>query len=607
MIMVTRKSTDKVILVIVAVAVIMCLLATAMSSEITKRIGGNGINMEYESALFDNSEIMEINIEMPEDSWNDMQANAMLEEYSSCDVTINGHKVRHVAIRPKGNTSLRTIVDDPTTDRYSLKLEFDHFEKGQNCLGLDKLILNNNFADATQMKEAVIYDMFRFLNADASLVNYAKVSVNGKYRGVFLALEAVDDSFMLRNYGTQDGELYKPENMPPPPPGGMTPPPGGMPPPPPGGMPPPPQGGMPPPPSGGMPPPPGMGGGGSNLNYTDDLLESYSTIWESEVTKTGKSDHSRVVKALKFINEGSDLEDYLDMDNILKFMAVHVFAVNMDSFSGQMAHNYYLYEYKGKLNILPWDYNLSLGGMPSFGDFGNDGTSIVNDAIDTPFAGTKFFDAVLENEEYREKYHSYLKELADNYVNGGVFDETYNRIDSQIKELVKTDPTAFYTYDEYDKAVKTFYDTIKLRAESVKGQIDGSIPSTDEGQSLDPSKLIDGSSLDITAMGQMPLPPGRMPPMAEGESSDKPETPSIAEQPAPDGLPEGEMPPPPPGGMPQGGMPQGGPGEGNMPPPPFQMSAEPAPIQPESLITLAVCLVVMVAALVGALCLKRKK
>ena len=37
--MVTRKSTDKVILVIVAVAVIMCLLATAMSSEITKRIG----------------------------------------------------------------------------------------------------------------------------------------------------------------------------------------------------------------------------------------------------------------------------------------------------------------------------------------------------------------------------------------------------------------------------------------------------------------------------------------------------------------------------------------------------------------------------------------
>ena len=177
--MVTKKSTDKVILAIVAVAVIMCLLATAMSSEITKRVGGKGINMEYESGLFDNSEVMDINIEMSEDDWNNMLADAMLEEYSSCDVTINGHKVKHVAIRPKGNTSLRTIVEDPDTDRYSLKLEFDHFEKGQTCLGLDKLILNNNFSDATQMKEAIIYDMFRFLDADASLVNYAKVSVNG--------------------------------------------------------------------------------------------------------------------------------------------------------------------------------------------------------------------------------------------------------------------------------------------------------------------------------------------------------------------------------------------------------------------------------------------
>ena len=30
---------------------------------------------------------------------------------------------------------------------------------------------------------------------------------------VYLALEAVEESFMLRNYGTQDGELYKPDSM----------------------------------------------------------------------------------------------------------------------------------------------------------------------------------------------------------------------------------------------------------------------------------------------------------------------------------------------------------------------------------------------------------
>lgn len=73
-------------------------------------------------------------------------------------------------------------------------------------------------------------------------------------------------------------------------------------------------------------------------------------------------------------------------------MAVHTFSVNMDSLSGSMAHNYYLYEYDGQLNMFPWDYNLSFGGM-SMGGSGS-ATEMVNDAIDTPFSGTKFFDAL---------------------------------------------------------------------------------------------------------------------------------------------------------------------------------------------------------------------
>ena len=63
------------------------------------------------------------------------------------------------------------------------------------------------------MKEAIVYDMYQYLGADASLYNYAEISVNGVYWGVYLALEAVEESFLLRNYGTEGGELYKPENM----------------------------------------------------------------------------------------------------------------------------------------------------------------------------------------------------------------------------------------------------------------------------------------------------------------------------------------------------------------------------------------------------------
>jgi spore coat protein CotH len=472
--MIANKHISKIIMAITAVAVIVCFAAVAFASELTGIMGGMGVNMAYETRLFDTSSPIDLNIIMDEDQWDEMLKNAMSEEYYVCDVVINGTRINNVAIRPKGNTSLSAIAMDPDTDRYSLKLEFDHFVKGQTCFGLDKLILNNNYADATNMKEAVIYDMYQFIGADASLYNTAKISVNGEYWGVYLALEAVESSFMLRNFGTQDGELYKPDTME--------------------------MGGDSGSKGGGF----SMNGSsGANLNYTDDDLDSYQTIWDSEITGTSKNDHRRVVTALKNISEGNDLETYLDVDNVLKYMAVHTFAVNMDSLSGSMSHNYYLYEYKGQLNIFPWDYNLSFGGM-NIG-MSADGTSMINDAVDTPFSGTKFFDALLENGEYLARYHEYLQMLADEYVDGGRFDETYNRIRSQIDTLVAEDPTAFYSADEYEVAAQMLYKTVKLRGESILGQINGSIPSTDAGQKSDKSSLIDGSEIDITAMGQFSM------------------------------------------------------------------------------------------------------
>ena len=531
--MLAHRHFAKFVAVLTAAAVCLSLLAAAACDFLVEALGGKGVTMEYESALFDTDTVLDVNIRIDADAFQEMLDNAINEEYVSCDVEVGGKTFTNVGIRPKGNTSLSSIVNDPDSDRYSFKLEFDKYVEGQTCFGLDKLVLNNNYADATNMKEAIAYDMYRFLGADASLYNYVRLSVNGEYFGIYLALEAVEESFMLRNFGAANGALYKPEGM------GI----GG------GGnrgdgdkrggapdfgnMPDfsgePDTGQMPDfgddansaaPAFGDAPPvmPTGdagvengkpdfgnfggfgsMGGsGGADLNYTDDDLDSYETIWEGEVTDTGKQDHKRVVAALKAVSEGENLETYLDVDNILRYMAVHTFVVNADSLSGNMAHNYYLYESGGKLNILPWDYNLSFGGMN-----GGDASSVVNDAIDTPFSGTQFFDALLENEEYRAQYHAYLDKLVEEYVFGGGFDAAYTRIRTQIDTLVGTDPNALYTYAEYTAAAEMLYETVRLRAESVRGQLDDSIPSTDAGQRADSSALVDASSINLSVMGTM--------------------------------------------------------------------------------------------------------
>ena len=67
---------------------------------------------------------------------------------------------------------------------------------------------------------------------------------------------------------------------------------------------------------------------------------------------------------------------------------------------------------------------------------------------------------------------------------------------------METDPTAFYSYDEYLTAVDTLYQVVKLRGQSIQGQLDGSIPSTEEAQRSSDA-LVDASTLDISVMGSM--------------------------------------------------------------------------------------------------------
>ena len=82
---------------------------------------------------------------------------------------------------------------------------------------------------------------------------------------------------------------------------------------------------------------------------------------------------------------------------------------------------------------------------------------------------------------------------------------------------VEKDPTAFCTYEEFQTGVETLKEFCSLRAESIKGQLDGTIPSDSQGQQEDSSSLIDASDLAISDMGSM----GNMGGMRDDTSSDK--------------------------------------------------------------------------------------
>ena len=519
-----HKYIDRICLAGALVSLLLSLLlmnGQALGIQAASRTVG------YENRLFDASRVHSIDIVM--DDWEEFIDTCENEEYSSCAVVIDGEAYRNVGLRAKGNTSLSS-VSQMDSDRYSFKIEFDHYDNGKSYYGLDKLSLNNIIQDNTYMKDYLTYQMMGAFEANAPLCSFVYITVNGQDWGLYLGVEGLEDGFLQRNYGQDHGQLYKPDST------GIG---GGR-----GngrefdmddfmgqngenvddsansalfG-----QGGAffgnftssgrgdgpadfsLPGQNGGR----GFGGGAMGggmdssdvkLQYIDDDPDSYANIFDNAKTNATEADQLRLIQSLKALGEGGDVSDVVDVDQVLRYFVVHNFVVNGDSYTGSMVHNYYLYEEDGRLSMLPWDYNLAFGGFQ-----GGNASSAVNDPIDSPLSVTgnddrPMADWIFASEAYTQMYHQYFEEFLSAVDPSVIIEEAY----SLIAPYVEQDPTKFCTTQEFETGVEALKTFCALRAESVSGQLAGAIPSTSAGQSENRDALVDASSLTLSDMGSM--------------------------------------------------------------------------------------------------------
>lgn len=487
---------------------------------------------DYGTAIF-GVDMISLEIIADDEAWQTMLDNAEAEEYIKVDVVVNGTRFNDVGIRPKGNSSLREVASSDS-DRFSFRLKFDKYVEGQTCFGLDTFVVNNMTGDNTYMKEYLSYDLMKTIGVDVPYFGYANISVNDQPWGLYLAVELYNDSYEERVFDTTSGMLYNVKmsdmgqgdmggfgNLPPDAnasasmntsndtspndpqterpekgtfPNGGTPPSDFT-----GGM----NGGMAAGMGEGMRNGMGAGNTGGSLKYIDDSSESYSAIFENVVGDGDEEAYQRVITALKALSEGDDIETYFDVDAILRYFAAHNLVVNLDSYSSSMAQNYYLYENDGQLTVLPWDYNLAWGGFQS-----GDASSVVNFPIDTPVSGVDMserplLEKLLSNETYLETYHTYVQELLDKAFANGQFEAKVKALDALISDYVKTDATAFCSFEEYQTAVSALTTLGNLRYESVQGQLDGTVPSTTSTQNENKDALIDASQLNLSDLGSM--------------------------------------------------------------------------------------------------------
>ncbi len=236
----------------------------------------------------------------------------------------------------------------------------------------------------------------------------------------------------------------------------------------------------------------GMGSSDVKLQYVGDDIDSYSNIWNNAKTDITAADQTRLIQSLKKLSNKEQLESVVDIESVIRYFVVHNYVCNGDSYTGSMIHNYYLYEENGQMSMIPWDYNLAFGTFQ-----GCSAQSTVNTPIDAPVSGgagedRPMWNWILSDESYTELYHQYFAEFLNTVDVQAIINNAYDL----IKPYVEKDPTAFYTYEEFETGAETLRRFCELRSESISMQLESSETTTD-------MSYVDASGLTTSDMGSM--------------------------------------------------------------------------------------------------------
>jgi hypothetical protein len=281
--------------------------------------------------VFDQEAVRTIEVELDADQLEALDDNPASEEYQPATVKYNGLNFTNAAIRYKGDFgSLYSCLAGEwqnligrDCDKLNFKLKFDEYDDAGRFYGLKRLNLHAMDKDYSRIRESVAYRIFREFGVPASRTAYVKLMLYGEFRGLFLAVEAVDGRFARANFDDgAEGNLYKQTWF-----------------------------------------------EQTNLFAWTRSLE---TNKDEDPNITQMVDMATALNVATAKTFKTTLPKWVDVDLLMKYLAVEQAIGHWDSttafycdsgFCGN--HNYYLYQHadQQKVVLVPWDLDFTLGNF----------------------------------------------------------------------------------------------------------------------------------------------------------------------------------------------------------------------------------------------------
>lgn len=138
--------------------------------------------------------------------WQGRGGGGVGQERPEVKVTVRegGETYTDVALHPKGAAgSFRAFDDKP-----AMTLNFSKHKKGRTFHGYAKISLNNSVQDPSYLSEIICREMFVEAGVPAPKVEHATVVLNGQDWGLYVVSEGWGKPFLRRFFKNVDGNLY---------------------------------------------------------------------------------------------------------------------------------------------------------------------------------------------------------------------------------------------------------------------------------------------------------------------------------------------------------------------------------------------------------------
>ncbi|MEY4804473.1 MAG: hypothetical protein RL331_992 [Bacteroidota bacterium] len=337
-----------------------------------------------------------------------LDANEATEAYIYADsVRINGVSFDSCGIRYKGNSSY-----SPTNQKNPLRIELNTIKVNQDYHGIKDIKLSNCYKDPSMIREILSYQILeQYMDCPSS--NFARVYINGQYRGVYTNNEAISDDFNVAHYNADD--TYFKCNP--------------------------------------------VGGAGPGSSVSPDLkyLGTDSSAYFNGYELQSDFGWNRLVALCNTLNNDfQNIEGKLDIDRAIWMLAFNNVLVNLDSYSGAFRQNYYLsWDVNGRFVPTVWDVNMSFGGFP-----GGTGSGTTTPTSLDPFSNATsnnhpLIKQIMANPLYKRMYMAHVRTMVQEMFASGQYETWAQSLMALADSSIQADPYKFYTYSQFLNGLTT--------------------------------------------------------------------------------------------------------------------------------------------------------